>query len=204
VDGDGRTSVAVFGGRSKHGDVRERQVDPEDLRRAVDEGMLIVRSAVVIAVANRVIRNALQEHERFDPRAVAETVREELRRFADEQREGAQRMREVRALALTAKGRSRHQHDYKRGDDLRLRTREATYTELAARLDACAEDRSFVDAVLIAARQRAWDDVGATVVGRLDWAARPADDYDVGRDDRLRDLAADITSLRERRGDPAR
>lgn len=191
--------MAVFGKRPKHQDVRERPVDPDELRRSVDEGLLIARSAVVIAVANRVIRNALQEHERFDARAVGDAAREELRRFAAEQRADAERMRDIRAVAQNARGRSRHQHDYKRGDDLKLRTREATYTELADRLEASAEDAAFVDALVIAARQRAWDDVGSTVVGRLSWAARPDDDYELGRPERLAALVADIDELREGR-----
>ncbi|PZE24172.1 hypothetical protein [Curtobacterium sp. MCBD17_028] len=188
--------VAVFGKRPKHEDVRERPVDPDELRRSVDEGMLIARSAIVIAVANRIILSALQQHESFDARVVAEVAREELRRFAAEQREDAERMREIRAVAQNARGRSRHQHDYKRGDDLKLRTREATYTELAERLEASSEDPSFVDAIVIAARQRAWDDIGSTVIGRLGWAAGPADDYEVGLEDRLQELAADIDALR--------
>jgi hypothetical protein len=180
--------VAVFGKRPKRDDVRERPVDPDELRRSVDEGFLIARSAITIAVANRIIRNALQDHERFDADRIAGAAREELGRMAAEQTDEAERMRDIRAKAEKAKGRAKHQHDYRRGDDHKLRIREAAYTELAATMLRSAEDPTFVDTVVIAARQRAWDDIGATVVGRLGWAQRPTEGYEIGRDDRLQQM----------------
>jgi len=179
--------MAVFGRRSKH-DSRERPVDPESLRRAVDEGFLIARSAVTSAVANRIILNALQSHVRFDAGLVAEATRDELARLAQEQVEDAERMRDIRAKAQKAKGRSKHQHDYRRGDDLKLRTREATYEALAEALLASRDDAAFIDSIVIAARERAWNDIGGTVVGRLEWAARPTADYEIGRDERLQQM----------------
>ena len=174
----------MFGKRSGR-DVRDKTVDPEELRRSVEEGLLIARSAVTIAVANRIILNALQRDEQFDPAGVAAQTREELDRMASEQTADAERMQEIRAKAQKQKGRSRHQHDYRRGDDLKLRTREATYRELAAELTARKADDAFVDGIVVAARERAWDDIGGTVVGRLGWAQRPTADYEIGRDERL-------------------
>jgi hypothetical protein len=177
--------MAIFGKRSGQ-DAREKSVDPDELRRSVDEGLLIAKSAVTVAVANRIILNALQRDEQFDADEVAGQTREELERMASEQAADAARMREVRAKAQKQKGRSRHQHDYRRGDDLKLRTREATYEELAEELRARKTDDAWVDGIVVAARERAWDDIGETVVGRLGWAQRPTADYEVGRDDRLR------------------
>ncbi len=108
--------------------------------------------------------------------------------MAEEQRGDAARMREIRATSSKQKGRSHHQHDYKRGDDLKLRTREATYEQLATMLDRRRDDQGFVDGIVLHARARAWDDIGTTVVGRLGWAQRPADDYEVGRDERLQQM----------------
>ncbi|MFZ7089272.1 hypothetical protein [Curtobacterium sp. RRHDQ10] len=180
--------MAVFGKRLRRDDVREQPVDPDDLRRSVDEGFLIARSAVTIAVANHIIRNALQDHERFDAGRVADAARDELERMAAEQTTEAERMREIRAVAQNAKGRSKHQHDYRRGDDLKLRTREAAYVELAAAMRRSAEDAAFIDTVVIAARERAWNDIGATVVDRLGWAQRPAEGYEIGRDERVQQM----------------
>ncbi|MDP4333014.1 hypothetical protein Q7F20_06480 [Curtobacterium sp. A7_M15] len=179
--------MALFGRRSKH-DVRDRPVSQVELKRAVDEGFLIAKAAVTIAVANRVITNALRDEGYFDHAVIADATREELHRMAEEQRGDAARMREIRSRSSKQKGRSRHQHDYRRGDDLKLRTREATYEQLATMLDKRRDDKGFVDGIVLAARARAWDDIGTTVVGRLGWAQRPADDYEVGRDDRLQQM----------------
>ncbi|MDM7884664.1 MULTISPECIES: hypothetical protein [Curtobacterium] len=179
--------MALFGRRTKH-DVRDRPVSQVELKRAVDEGFLIARAAVTVAVANRIITNALRDQGYFDHALIAEATREELHRMAEEQRGDAARMREIRATSSKQKGRSRHQHDYKRGDDLKLRTREATYEQLATMLDRRRDDQGFVDGIVLHARARAWDDIGTTVVGRLGWAQRPADDYEVGRDERLQQM----------------
>ncbi len=179
--------MALFGRRTKH-DVRDRPVSQVELKRAVDEGFLIAKAAVVVAVANRIITNALRDQGYFDHALIAEAAREELHRMAEEQRGDAARMREIRSTSSKQRGRSRHQHDYKRGDDLKLRTREATYEQLATMLDKRRDDQGFVDGVVLQARARAWDDIGTTVVGRLGWAQRPADDYEVGRDERLQTM----------------
>ncbi|MBM7803190.1 hypothetical protein JOE58_002441 [Curtobacterium luteum] len=179
--------MALFGRRSKN-DVRDRPVSQVELKRAVDEGFLIAKAAIVVAVANRIITNALRDQGYFDHALIADAARQELHRMAEEQRGDAARMREIRATSSKQKGRSRHQHDYRRGDDLKLRTREATYEQLADLLDRRRDDQKFVDGIVLQARARAWDDIGTTVVGRLGWAQRPADDYEVGRDERLQQL----------------
>jgi hypothetical protein len=179
--------MALFGRRNKH-DVRDRPVSQVELKRAVDEGFLIAKAAVTVAVGNRIITNALRDQGYFDHAVIAEATREELHRMAEEQRGDAARMRDIRSRSSKQKGRSRHQHDYRRGDDLKLRTREATYEQLAEMLDKRRDDQGFVDGIVLAARARAWDDIGTTVVGRLGWAQRPADDYEIGRDDRVQQM----------------
>jgi hypothetical protein len=193
--------MAVFGKRSKR-DVRERPIDPEELRRSVDEGFLIAKSALTVTVANAIILNALQQNAAFDADRMGDAARDELDRLAVEQRGDAESMRDIRAKAQKQKGRSRHQHDYRRGDDLKLRTREASYTELADRLQDSKSDDAFIDSVVVAARERAWDDIGETVVGRLGWAQRPTADYEIGRDDRLQQmLDEDFAALVAEHGD---
>jgi hypothetical protein len=179
--------MALFGRRNTN-DVRDRPVSQVELKRAVDEGFLIAKAAIVVAVANRIITNALRDQGYFDHALVADAARQELHRMAEEQRGDAARMREIRATSSKQKGRSRHQHDYRRGDDLKLRTREATYEQLAEQLDRRRDDQKFVDGIVLQARARAWDDIGTTVVGRLGWAQRPTDDYEVGRDERLQQM----------------
>jgi hypothetical protein len=178
--------MALFGRRSKTS--TERPISQVELKRAVDEGFLISRAAIVIAVANRIITTSLRENGYFDHAVAAEATREELLRMATEQRGDAERMREIRSKAMKQKGRSKHQHDYRRGDDLKLRTREATYEQLATMLEQRRDDKGFVDRIVLAARARAWDDIGTTVVGRLGWAQRPTEGYEIGRDDRVQQM----------------
>ncbi len=181
----------MFGKRGRTGQApghSDRAVDPDELQRSIDEGFLIARAALVVAVANVVIRNALERGVAFESDEVADAVRIELERLADEQRAESDRIGELIPTAERQRGRSRHQHDYRRGDSVALRTRQASYRALADRLHACTTDSAFIDAVIVDARDRAWGDIGAAVVDRLGWAQAPAPDYAVGRDDRLRQL----------------
>jgi hypothetical protein len=165
-----------------------RSADPTPLERAVDEGFLIVRAAAVVAVANSIIVRALQERLPFDADVATATTRDELARLEGEQRDGIARLKTLRRRTHRSYGQSRHQFDYRVDDIDALRLREATHRELAVRIARSAADDAFVDDLVAAARSRAWDDVGSTVVDRLGWAAAPAPDYDEGRDERIRGL----------------
>jgi hypothetical protein len=182
-----------------------RRADPSPLERAVDEGFLIIRASLVVATANQVIRRALQERLPFDEAVATGFVREEIGRLTDEQLEGARRLRRVRRRTHRSYGQSQHQFDYRVDDIDALRLREATHKALVKELGRVGRDDAFVAAVVDAARARAWDDVGSTVVDRIGWAAAPAPGYDDGRDERLRDLLeidlAGLAGRRDRQGD---
>ena len=125
--------------------------DPVALERAVSEGVLISRAAAVVSVANSIVIRALRDHEHFDHDRTREAVRTILGRLAAEQREQNERIGGERAKALKAKGRSRHQHDYRRGDDDTLWFREKTYTAVAERLDELQSDDELVGGIVAAA-----------------------------------------------------
>jgi hypothetical protein len=170
--------------------------DPVALERAVSEGVLISRAAAVVSVANSIVIRALRDDEHFDHERTRGAVRTILGRLAAEQREQNERIGGERAKALKAKGRSRHQHDYRRGDDDTLWFREKTYTAVAERLDELRSDEGFVDGIVAAAVDRAWGDVGAVIVTKV--AAVEAVDaaYPDERDQRLRALVdEDIAGL---------
>ena len=180
-------------------DPAPRRADPSPLERAVDEGFLIVRASLVVSAANQVIRRALQEHLPFDEEAATRAVREEAARLVDEQLEGMRRLRTVRRRTHRSYGQSQHQFDYRVEDVDALRMREATHKQLARLLGRAARDDAFVAEVVAAARARAWDDVGSTVVDRIGWAAAAAPGYDEGRDERIGGLVADLGRLAEDR-----
>ena len=170
--------------------------DPVALERAVSEGVLISRAAAVVSVANSIVIRALRDDEHFDHERTRGAVRTILGRLAAEQREQNERIGGERAKALRAKVRSRHQHDYRRGDDDALWFREKTYTAVAERLDDLQSDEGFVDGIVASAVDRAWGDVGAAIVTKV--AAVEAVDpaYPDERDQRLRALVdEDIAAL---------
>ncbi|TWX40442.1 hypothetical protein ES689_03005 [Frigoribacterium sp. ACAM 257] len=179
-----------------HGPGQRRRAERTALERSVDEGFLIVRSALVVSATNHVIRRALQEALPFDEAVATEVVRDDMARLAEQQRSGAARVRRLRRQTGRAYGQSRHQFDYRTDDAGALKLREATAKALAAELTRRRDDDAFVRGVVEAARSRAWDDVGSTVVDRLGWAASPAPDYDDGRDERIRGLVeGDLADL---------
>lgn len=162
--------------------------DPAALERAVAEGVLISRAAAVVSVANSIVIRALRDDEHFDHERTREAVRTILGRLAAEQREQNERIGGERAKALKAKGRSRHQHDYRRGDDDTLWFREKTYTAVADRLDELQSDDDFVRDIVAAAVDRAWGDVGAAIVTKVSAVEAVDPAYPDERDQRLRDL----------------
>ena len=174
-----------------HGPGRRRRAERSALERSVDEGLLIVRSALVVSATNHVIRRALQEALPFDVDVATQVVRDDMARLAEQQLAGAARVRRLRRQTGRSYGQSRHQFDYRTDDAGALKLREATAKALAAELTRRREDDAFVGGVVEAARSRAWDDVGGTVVDRLGWAASPAPDYDDGREERIRGLVED-------------
>lgn len=183
-----------------HGPGTRRRAERTALERAVDEGLLIVRSALVVAVTNQIIRRALQEHLPFDEAVATRVTRDEIDRLTAEQAAAAVRVRRLRRMTGRSYGQSRHQFDYRPEDVDALKLREAASKGVARALAARRDDDDFVAEIVAAARSRAWDDVGQTVVDRLGWAARPDDDYDDGRHERLRDLVeGDLAALREAR-----
>jgi hypothetical protein len=172
-------------------------VDPGALERAVVEGLLISRAAAIVSVANRIVVRALRDDDVFDHDETAASVRRTLHRLAEEQRYQNRRIGEARQKALRSKGRSRHQHDYRKGDDETLWFREKTYTAVADRLDALRDDAEYVDDIVQTAVARAWGDVGAAVVTRVRAASVVVDAaYGEARAERLAGLDDDLAELR--------
>jgi hypothetical protein len=174
-----------------HGPGQRRRAERSALERSVDEGLLIIRSALVVSATNHVIRRALQEALPFDEAVATQVVRDDMTMLAEQQRAGAARVRRLRRQTGRAYGQSRHQFDYRPDDAGALKLREATAKALSDELVSRRDDDAFVGGVVEAARSRAWDDVGSTVVDRLGWAASPAPGYDDGREERIRGLVED-------------
>lgn len=177
--------------KSKRARLAAETVDPAEVEGAVADGLLIAKSAATIAVANRIIVSALREQESFDVVETAVAVRDELAHLAEEQVELAGRMVDTRAKALKSSGRSRHQFDYRADDNTALASRQTIYTTIASRLETLAADDAYVDEIVLAARDRAWNDIGGAIMSHVTSVVVPDVGYGEGRDERVK-LLLDI------------
>lgn len=191
--------------RPKRGAEPDDAVDPEQVEGAVDDGLLIARSAASVEVANTIIVRALREQRPFVRAEAAGDVRDAIGHLIREQRDLAARMIEARSRALKSRGRSRHQFDYRAGDSSALASREAIYSTIADRLDALIGDDEYVDDIITAARDRAWSDIGAAILKKAGAGMVPDSEYEAERDERLRTfLREDLAALAADASSPGR
>ena len=181
-------------------------VSEEAVQRAVDEGLLIARFAVVMDVKNHIIVSALRHDEPFDADATAREVKQSLVRLAAEQSDYADRVTDVlRERAARARGSVRHEHDYHPEDLGSLDLRHAVYSRVAARLRVLADEADYVAEIVETARQDAWGDLGGAVEMRLDTLpTSPVKDADYTRNRarRIRTLIdVDFAALKKQMDD---
>ena len=182
--------------------------DPQPLapfEQALDEGLLIARHGVTLAVRNRLIVRALRENKAFDDAAITAIVDEELERAAQEQRENAEGAEFLKEEASRSFGIADHAHDYHRADSVTLARRHRLYTALAESLEASRGDDAFVAGVAERARIEAWNDIGDNVLARVAKgmsSAADEPDYHLRRPERIRQLLEqDLASLLPRATD---
>jgi hypothetical protein len=164
---------------------------PEEIRAAVDDGLLIARFSAVLALKNHLIVAALRDDESFDRDSAARALGDISRNLAREQDENADHATELIAQVERDPGVARHEHDYKSRDVELLAARRVVYREVAARLRADAKDAEKVAAIVEEARVRAWDEIARELSSRLDDARVVAgvvvdDDYLRQRGERMR------------------
>ncbi len=148
--------------------VRQPDREPVSVEHAVDEGILITRSALTMEVKNHIIVTTLRDDQLFDPDVTSAFVIHELEDLAAEQAEYATRMDDAALIAIQSKGTARHQHDYHTLDLPALSRRSEIYSSLSLRLLHLATDHSFVSGVVETAREKAWDEVGGAIENRLE------------------------------------
>ena len=181
-------------------------VSDEAVQRAVDEGLLIARFAVVMEVKNHIIVSALRHDEPFDAEATGREVRQSLMRLAAEQSDYADRVTDVlRERAARARGSVKHEHDYHPEDLASLDLRHAVYSRVASELKRLADDDGYVGEIVETARQDAWGELGGAVESRLDRLPKPPvrnADYERNRTRRIRTLIdVDLAALKKQMDD---
>jgi hypothetical protein len=176
--------------------VTPETVDPAVVEVAVADGLLIARAAATVTVANRIIVHALRDQAAFDHDETGTAVKEEITHLADEQENLASRMVETRGKALKSRGRSRHQFDYRPDDNEALALRQTISSTVAAELRTLRDDTGYIDDIVLAARDRAWNDIGSAIMSQVNSIVVPDRDYSTKRGERIRELLdVDLAAL---------
>jgi hypothetical protein len=179
----------------------DTQPTPEAPRsRAVDEGMVIARSALVLSVKNHLIVGALRSDRSLDQLDLPGFTRSRLTELVREQTGYADRIRAAAEAAATAHGAARHQHDYHAADITTLAERGRVYRALAATFDRLRDDEEFVSGVVESARADAWTELSGVIASRLDVLPESvtAASYSAARAGRMRAVRKDVVDLDRR------
>ncbi|CAN5385024.1 hypothetical protein BH09ACT4_BH09ACT4_05160 [soil metagenome] len=140
---------------------------PVPVEEIAEEGVLIAASAVRMAVKNRQIVRALRDRDDYSEKAAVAAAREVFRALAREKRAEVERLDEIIEESRERPGRALHQTDYRKADATNLDRREQVSDILADRLDELAEDDDYLLVTVDAARNAAWDEIGASIEAKL-------------------------------------
>lgn len=185
---------------------RTPMAEPISVERAVEEGLLIARSALTMDVKNRIIVSVLRDDHRFDAIETASWVALELKNLSLEQAGYAERMNHLAVEVTSQHGPRRHEHDYGPRDYRLLTRRGLAYASLSNELARLVDEPTFVESVVEDARGQAWSELGTAIQSRLDLGPmqQPDADYVLERDTRLRAfIAIDFARLRRSAGEIA-
>lgn len=141
--------------------------EPLPVEEIAEEGVLIAASAVRMAVKNRQIVRALRDRADYSEKNAVAAAREVFRQLAREKRDEVARLDDIIERVRDKPGRATHQTDYRRGDSGRLEMREQVSDILADRLDELAEDDEYLLGIVTAARDAAWEEIGASIQAKL-------------------------------------
>ncbi len=184
------------------GSAAEYGPDPQgpSVDEAASEGVAMAEQAAVMALKNRVLVSAHTEPDGFEPEEFLPAAEQILQGLARESREAAERTRMDRRNASTLRGRSIHQHDYRRGDVENLILREESFDEVAQRLELYATDQSRLLMLIERARAQAWGELAREMERLLDRAETLEfgdENYAAEREARLNDfIVIDLLNLR--------
>ena len=139
-------------------------IEAAPIERVVEEGVLIARNAVRMAVKNRIIVDAARDHLDFDDGALAGLVHVEFDQLAEQ-----------------AEHLLRGSHTDRN---------RAVQEGLAEGLRQASMDGELISAIIDEARELAWSEIGTAIIAKLRVAYLPKEDpsYEAERKRRLREL----------------
>ncbi|GGF31001.1 hypothetical protein GCM10011399_25270 [Subtercola lobariae] len=160
-------------------------VDAPSVARAVEEGVLMSRTALTMATMNNIIIGAVRDKVDYNPEQIAEFVEAELHQLTLEQAGLAEHMKNLQLEFPPLPKKSRTIADYQW-----LTQRRVTYSALASELYRLQSDPEFIAEAVDASQKWAWSELARAIEGRLDVAAdlRSSPDYAAERDERMREL----------------
>lgn len=145
---------------------RKPKREPISIDHAVEEGMLIARSALTMEVKNRIIVDAIAAGRPYEATHARELVQRELIELADENEQAAARVGELAAAVLTPRG-AYTREGYQAGDHEALANRATIHARMCDELRELSSDDEYLDAVAERAREQAWSEVGDAIQSRL-------------------------------------
>ncbi|MCU1479689.1 MAG: hypothetical protein JWQ19_475 [Subtercola sp.] len=168
-------------------------VDAATVARAVEEGVLMSRTALTMATMNHIIIGAVRDKVDYDSHEVRRFVEAELRSLALEQAGLAEHMKNLQLEFPPMPKKSRTVADYQW-----LTQRRVTYSALSSELAQLQNDDAFLDEAVDASQKWAWSELSRAIEGQLDVTAdlRSSPDYAAEREERLRQLReVDLAAL---------
>ncbi|TPW73986.1 hypothetical protein [Schumannella soli] len=185
--------MALFGRRRRVNVGRYVAPDPTvpaPVERVVEEGVLIIETAVRMSVKNAVILSSLRDRLDLDRTSLRRHAADELRAAAAHELESLERVRAA-AAAAAGKPKPRYVGDVKGvGEPIDVAA-ERVRPALAERLRELAADEAHLDALVERARTEAWSEIAVSFERRAlaltDAEQRAVDDGAgaAGRDARL-------------------
>ena len=161
----------------------------ETTPEVIEEGIMLSKFAVGMALKNRIIVASLSQNASYDEERYSQAARDALEDFARESETSAERLAAQRVKASRVRGQAVHQHDYRVRDTTNLATREMVYRTIAARLRDYQNDPDMLHELVHKARDSAWREIGAEIARELDRLRQiesvADENYDSEREKRL-------------------
>lgn len=175
--------------------------EPLSFETAVSEGFMLAEYAARLRLRNAIIVGALSGDGDYDPLRYLGDARATLATLAAESDAAARRIALELEEAELLSGKAGHAHDYRSGDVVNLKRREAVSRALAMRLRECRESDDYLLGLIERAREEAWQDVSRALEDTLRRSNIPVDaDYEQHRAERMRLLVdEDLAELERER-----
>ncbi len=171
--------------------VAPEKIEPVSVERAIDEGLLIARAALTMEVKNHIIVTSLRDNLPYDPDEVTAFVRSAIENMSLNYLADRRQMDRLAIASISAEGPQTSGHDYRSEDYEMLSQRGKVFSGMSRELDRLVADDDYVQQIALAARDKAWAEIGATIETRLDWILHPPvteSNYELVREKRMRQL----------------